>query len=303
MTRGFRLTAGFLVASLSALLALLILPDPYRGPLALITFGYMGGMGLHLIPIGHRGVPKLLGGRLVEEEEVGRTPSAPVSPEVITIVRARYELREGLDWQPPRPFMTVQPIDCREKALEVPQFITLSQNRIPITVPKAVIRYRVANPAQSLSITEGVIEKSLVELAQQVLRFGIRQHDDNEVLDQIDELRAQLQERADEQATEWGVDVIAVLLGELILPKEVQADYEKRRREVLQQEAETIELRHIATRVDALIEGDRMSRDQALELIQSERGKAGKSTQQFRLDLTPGLQRFLSDLVTALGRR
>mgnify|MGYP001582179428 CR=1 FL=1 len=313
--RVYRLVLGILIAALGALVVVAVSAEAYRWPLALLTFVYVGGAGLHAIPIGHRAVPSFLGKRMMKLKEVGvavptpapaqarRARTTPTQGERVVIHEAHFELPEGLNWLLPRPFMDSDVIDCREKALEVAAFSVLSRNRVPITVPKSVIRYRVANPAQSLSITEGVIEKSLVELAQQVLRDGIRRYTDAEVNDQLDELREELQWLADEQATDWGVDVITVLIGELVLPKSVQDEYEKIRQEELQREAETTELTHIAARIDALTADGLMTQDQAVELIQSERSKAPKATQQFRFDVSPQLRGLLTEILAKITGR
>lgn len=289
LPRWLTLIAGGVVTSILALAAFLLTPWPYNIAVGMIILGYVGGFGIINIPVGHRGVPILFGGRLLIPFPYARTlPDG--STVTLNLIRARFELSEGWNWLPPMPFMGATPIDCREQSVTVPSFTVNSRApaNVRITVPSAVIRYLIVNPAQSLSVTEAVIEQSLIELAQQVFRSRVRELDDQEALDATEELREQLQHLADDQATEWGVDVRSVLLGELSLPPEVQTDYERLRREERQRDAERIELTHIGARVQELTAtGVGLSPTDAIELIQTERAKVVKTVDEKKINVAP----------------
>lgn len=302
MQRGLTFVAGFLITSLFALLNLWVWPWPFNLGAASLVLVYFGIGGLIQIPIGFRGVTTLFGGRLVRHL-VHTRQRADGTEESIKLVESLFELREGWNWILPRPLMAAEAIDTREQSLQVPSFTVISQApaNVRITVPKAVIRYLIVNPAQSLSVSEAVIRQSLIELIQQVFRARIRELDEQVALNVTEQLRSQLEKLADEQATAWGVDVRQVLLGELALPPEVQADYENVRREERQREAERIELAHVGARITEL-QAMGYSPEQALEIVQTERGKVKKEIREIKGNLSTATGAVLQAIAETLRR-
>lgn len=292
---------------------LLPLAYPYNFGVAIATFFYVGISGTVGVPIGFRGVPAVFGERLMDPEQYARqNPDGSPrlrsdgSQDEVTIFRARFELSEGWHWLPPRPFMSATRVDTREQAVEVKSFAVASKApaSVRITIPSAVIRYRIVNPGQSLSVTEGVIDQSLTELVQQELRAQIRRLDDQVALDAAEHMREELQRLADVQATEWGIDVIQALLGELALPPDIQAAYEKLRIEERQSVFETRELQHIEERLLKLIKKPlSLSREAALELIQTERDKVKKNITEFKGNLSPETRQMVRGVAAIIAGR
>lgn len=300
------LPSGVVITALLGITPILLLPFPYNFGVAIAMFFYVGIGGLVRVPIGFRGVPDVFGERLMGTVRYVRKQRPDGNRDEITIFRARFELSEGLHWLPPQPFMNATRVDCREQAVEVKSFAVASKApaSVRITIPSAVIRYRIVNPAQSLSVTEGVIDKSLVELVQQGLRAQIRRLDDQEALDAADRMREELQQLADAHATEWGIDVLQALLGELALPPDIQANYEALRREERQRASETLELQHIQDRLRELMEPPfSLSRDAAIELIQSEREKVKKNITEFKGNVSPETREMIERVALAFAGR
>ena len=282
--RGFLLGSSLNLAATDGFF--LVFPWYYAIGLTLIFLGYFGIAGLIKIDIGFRGVPILFGGRWTVEW---------ILPSGRVVLKALFELREGWNWILPKPFMGAEAIDVREQSTEVPEFTVVALGSISqdpedissvrITIKPSTIRWKIVNPAQSLSIGEEVIRKSLVELVQNTLRQKVSCLSDIEALRVTDGLRNDIQTEADEQATDWGVDVVTFLMGEISLPKEVHEDYEKLRREERQRRAEKLELDHVRERLNELIAMG-YTRERAQEIVQTERGKIKKEVRENQISVS-----------------
>ncbi|TSC90282.1 MAG: hypothetical protein G01um10142_454 [Parcubacteria group bacterium Gr01-1014_2] len=297
--RGFPVV--FVLHLLIGVLLFLFLPWYIAIWLMLAFFGYFGVGGLVKIEIGWKGVPLFLGGRLVIQEVRERITGDPISG-VSVVSKAIFELKEGWNWILPRPIMGAEAIDVRERPTQVQEFTIISMNGVRLTIKPSTIRWRVENPAQTLSIEERVIGESLVELVQNTLRDEVSHREDDEALRATDEFRHIIQERADRRAVDWGVDVIEFLIGEISLPREVQEDYEKVRREERQRAAEKVELDHVRERLGELIVMG-YSRERAQEIIQTERGKVKKEIKENQISISPETGQAFERIASLFTRR
>lgn len=283
---------GFVIAILLSLAA----ANFFGTIAAIVIFVYLGLIGLIRIPIGHKGVSLFFGGRLLVAVEDGQQ-------------EALFELPEGLNWLPPWPFMGAEPVDVREQPINVTEFTVISRNAVRLTVRPSVIRYRIKNPGQSLSVGAETIRTGSSELLQNIIRFRVTGMSDEEARQATNDFREEIQRKADERAADWGVDVTEILIGEIALPDSVQQAYELLIREEKQREAERLELGHVADEVTKMTNRlysagfpKERAAERASEIVERERGKAAISEQ--RIALTPETVEVLGPVLKAvLGKQ
>ncbi|MBI4160128.1 SPFH domain-containing protein [Candidatus Wolfebacteria bacterium] len=243
-----------------------------------VAFGYFGIAGLINIPVGFRGVPLLVGGRL-----------------------KGVILGEGWNWFPPRPFMAAEAIDIRERSTGVEKFTVLSQNMVRLAVD-ATVQWRVINPFQSLSVGEEVIDKGMLQLVRQVLRTAVFTIRDEDALAAHEALKDALSAAADTRAQHWGVDVVNVFIGSILPDQTVLEDYERVRREERQRDAERIELDHVRERLRELIALG-YTPERAQEIVQTERGKVKKEINERQIVISSETGAILERIATAFAAR
>lgn len=262
-----------------------------------IAVGY-SFLSFNYVPIGHKGVPLYFGSRLLVPDGNGR-------------MRARFEIPEGLIWLP-WPFLGLEDVDVREQTINVTEFTVISQNAVRVTVRPSVIRFRIDNPGQSLSVGMSTIRTGASELQQNIIRSEINAMSDERARQATDQMRDRVKEEADRRADDWGVKMAEILIGEVALPESVQRDYERVVREERQMVAETVELNHVAARIREMtttltavggvaLPAERAAQ-MAVEIVQRERGKAAIAEQ--RIALSPETLEALGPFVkTLVGRQ
>lgn len=286
-------------------------------------------LGIIKISIGHKGVPLFFGRRLLKKAEVPAPPMLPPMewegeeeqgrprPQVPEegLQKARFLIPEGWTWLP-WIVLGSEDVDVREETVKVDEFVVVSsyerngqQNFVRLTVRPSVIRFKVKNPGQSLSVGMDTIRTGARELLQNIIRSYIAGTPPEVAIRATDRMRGEAERMADSRAAWWGVDITEILIGEVAFPESVQRDYERVLREEKQRDAETIELNHVAERINDItatlvrtgIPVERAA-ERAVEIVQRERGKAAISEQ--RIALSPETLEALGPFVkTLVGRQ
>lgn len=287
-----------LIGFAAAIFLSLVVADLYGIFWASVFFFYFGLIGIivNWIPIGYKGVPLFFGGRIIVPAGDGRK-------------EALFKLPEGLNWLPPWPIMGAIRVDVREQPINVSEFTVISRNAVRLTVRPSVIRFRVDNPGQSLSVSVETIRTGSSELLQNIIRFRVTTMSDDQARQATDEFRQEVREQADRRADDWGMHITEILIGEIALPESVQQAYELLIREEKQREAESLELGHVADEITKMKDRlrsagfpDERAAERASEIVERERGKAAISEQ--RIALTPETIQALGPVLkTVLGKQ
>jgi regulator of protease activity HflC (stomatin/prohibitin superfamily) len=190
-------------------------------------------------------------------------------------------LKEWWHWVLPG-VISFEKVDVREKTQKLDALEVFSADHVLVRFDGSII-WRVINPYLFLSITESVVTTGLDDLYDEV----IRREAGAEVLDEIlkaefvADLHSVIRDNANDRAALWGIKIVRIPV-----PSVVPADPEltktlgKQRQEKAEREGEHIELAFVEERIRALItpppHGPGLERQQAIELIQSERKKVTK---------------------------
>ena len=128
-------------------------------------------------------------------------------------------------------------VDMRTMPIDVPHQEVITRDNVTATVD-AVVYFRVVNPEKSvLQNTNYILSTS--QFSQAALRDVIGNADLDDLLSKRDEMSHQIKEIVDVQTDQWGVDVEAVKLQNIELPKDMkramakQAEAERERRAVI----------------------------------------------------------------------
>ena len=128
-------------------------------------------------------------------------------------------------------------VDMRTMPIDVPHQEVITRDNVTATVD-AVVYFRVVNPEKSvLQNTNYILSTS--QFSQAALRDVIGNADLDDLLSKRDEMSHQIKEIVDVQTDHWGVDVEAVKLQNIELPKDMkramakQAEAERERRAVI----------------------------------------------------------------------
>lgn len=250
----------------------------------LISAGFVGARGIVGIPVGHKAVPLVLKKRRID----------------FFIYKGLFS--EGYYWVFPPPLMGAETIDVREKQTPIENFTALDKEGIKITA-SASIQWKIIDPFKSLSITEGVIEKSLGKLIESCIRTSIRQYTTEDILGAYEETKTQIKTNlstaAEGNANTWGIEIIDVIVSHLEPPTIIVSAYENRKKETIERESETTEQEHARTQIKESIKELGLSPNEAKELFQTERGKVKKETKENKFNIS---QETADAITNALGK-
>jgi len=295
-----------------------IAPQPfylYAIPLAILVFAGVGLGGLRRIKVAHKGVLLLVGKRLKS-----------------------LLFLEGWHWIPPL-ITAIEEVDIRKLVKDIPKTIAVSKDQSRITVD-VTIEYQIVNPYDYLSIGEGVIEKGLTGLTEQVLRLVAIKKNLDEALGMQQELNGVLwgvlspgKESSDKAKQEygisdeidkatkgWGIDVINVFVAEVQPPEKVMEELERFRKEKAQRRAEEIETAHTINMLNKLqgeeleikekgVKGVKvklktpLASEAAVLLFQTERAKVTKQVDEKRIVIPEETGKILKEIAEAIMER
>jgi len=156
-------------------------------------------------------------------------------------------------------FQTMQKVDLRVKAVDVPDQKVITRDNVSASI-NAVIYYKVSDAARAVLEVED-FKYAVSQLAQTTMRNIVGGAELDEVLSQREELSNKIRAIIDEETDKWGVKVDNVELKDFFLPEDMertiakQAEAERERRAVIiSAEGEVLASENIAKAAKTLAE-------------------------------------------------
>ena len=223
-----------------------------------IIFGYFGFGGIISIPIGFKGVPLVLGRRI-----------------------KFFALPEGLSWILPRPFMSSENVDIKERTSDPgPTTVLTGKGKETVRViADAAIQWKTINPFQVLSVGLDVIIKGMDDLIKEDIRSTIADKIPDEAIQIHEKLKDDLEKKAGGKSSDWGIEIKNVFITQLGFSEDVIKDFESVTREKKQKLSEETELKHVRNQIEAFIKLG-LNPESAKETVQTERGKVKKTVEE-----------------------
>ncbi|MCA9365582.1 SPFH domain-containing protein [Candidatus Kaiserbacteria bacterium] len=134
-------------------------------------------------------------------------------------------------------FQTMQKVDLRVKAVDVPDQKVITRDNVSASI-NAVIYYKVSDAAKAVLEVED-FRFAVSQLAQTTMRNIVGGAELDEVLAERDKLSERIQEIIDAETDAWGIAVENVELKDFFLPEDMertiakQAEAERERRAVI----------------------------------------------------------------------
>lgn len=134
-------------------------------------------------------------------------------------------------------FQSMQKVDIRVRALDVPDQESLTKDNIPIKI-NAVIYFKVADASKAILAVENFLYATS-QLAQTTMRNAIGEVTLDHLLANKEEVSNRIQQIVDKMTDEWGIDVQNVELKDIVLPDSLkrviarQAEAEREKRAVI----------------------------------------------------------------------
>jgi regulator of protease activity HflC (stomatin/prohibitin superfamily) len=148
-------------------------------------------------------------------------------------------------------FQTIEKVDLRVKAVDVPDQKVITRDNVSASI-NAVIYYKVSDAAKAVLEVED-FRYAVSQLAQTTMRNIVGSAELDEVLSQREKLSARIQEVVDAETDAWGIAVENVELKDFFLPEDMertiakQAEAERERRAVIiKAEGELVAAENIA---------------------------------------------------------
>ena len=172
------------------------------------------------------GMVLLTGVRVLREYERGV---------VFRLGRARKNLiGPGIVLMLPAGIDRAKVVDLRTKVIQIPPQEVITRDNISIVVD-AVVYITVESPAHAILDVEQYMPATL-QLAATTLRTVIGRMDLDDILAHRDEINEEVRSLLDARTEQWGIDISAVELRDIVLPQEMkramarQAEAERERR-------------------------------------------------------------------------
>lgn len=132
---------------------------------------------------------------------------------------------------------SMQKVDIRVRAMDVPDQESLTKDNIPIRI-NAVIYFKVADASKAVLAVEDFLYATS-QLAQTTMRNAVGEVTLDHLLANKDEVSNRIQQIVDKVTDEWGIDVQNVELKDIVLPESLkrviarQAEAEREKRAVI----------------------------------------------------------------------
>ena len=131
-------------------------------------------------------------------------------------------------------FQSMQKVDIRTKAVDVPDQEAITRDNIPVRI-NAVVYYRIVDASKAILEVEDYYYATS-QVAQTTMRNAVGERTLDELLQKRSEIAEQIKNRVDNLTDPWGIDVESVELKDVIIPenlkrtisKEAEAEREKR---------------------------------------------------------------------------
>jgi regulator of protease activity HflC (stomatin/prohibitin superfamily) len=158
------------------------------------------------------GISLLTGVRMLQEYE---------RAVIFRLGRARKELASpGLNFLLPWGIDRVRVVDIRTKAIQISPQEVITHDNISISVD-AVVYASVASPSHAVLEVEQFMPATL-QLAATTLRAVLGKMDLDEILAHRDRINNEIRTILDTRTEQWGVEISAVEIKDIQLPKEMQ---------------------------------------------------------------------------------
>lgn len=156
-------------------------------------------------------------------------------------------------------FQSMQKIDIRTKAVDVPDQEAITQDNVSVKI-NAVIYYKIADASKAVLTVENFYW-AISQLAQTTMRNIVGEFSLDKLLRERDEAAKRIREHVDKVTDVWGIDVEMVELKDVILSpdlirtmaKEAEAERE-RRAVIINSEGEVMASENIAKAARTLAE-------------------------------------------------
>lgn len=131
---------------------------------------------------------------------------------------------------------SVSLIDIREKAVDVPTQEAMTKDNISCNI-NAVVYYKIhADEVEKSVININNLYYAMIQFAQTTMRNIVGQFELDDILANRDKASEMIKKLVDEKSNDWGVNVVAVELKDVIIPddlkrtigKQAEAEREKR---------------------------------------------------------------------------
>lgn len=134
-------------------------------------------------------------------------------------------------------FQSMQKVDMRVKAVDVPEQKAITRDNIPVGV-NAVIYYKVADASKAVLEVENFFV-AMSQLAQTTMRNVVGEVELDELLASRDKISGRIRDIVDASSDPWGIKVSNVELKDVVLPSDMertiakQAEAERQKRAVI----------------------------------------------------------------------
>jgi regulator of protease activity HflC (stomatin/prohibitin superfamily) len=116
-------------------------------------------------------------------------------------------------------FQKLVKVDMRIINYELPEQVLLSADNINITV-KGTVFYRIVDPGKVIMNIRD-LDKAILNYAQAKLRDIFGKYNLNDILHKREEIGIELRDMIQREIGEWGVDIIAIKIQDIIVPQEI----------------------------------------------------------------------------------
>lgn len=234
-----------------------------------VSILYFGTGGLRTIPVGYKGIPLLFGKRV-----------------------AGIVFPEGIIWTWPKPIGDIVAVDTRDKPIDLPLTEVLTEDNVPVNITMA-LQIKVTNIFRYLDADKP--EASLGNAAESDMRSIVLRLQSGNIAQEKQNITHAMVTGQGGDATPleglmfqglsdapdlWGITVSQVRITHIRLPKEledaktdIQVRESRQKAEEADARAEMTEAEHIA-RMLAVYKAAGLSATEAMNMLQSERGKA-----------------------------
>jgi regulator of protease activity HflC (stomatin/prohibitin superfamily) len=207
---------------------------------------------------------------------------------------------EGLHWVP-WPF-SLSIYDCREKIMEIDPAKVITKDNVEVTM-KGTVRYRIADINKYSDIDPQEIQRGVDDARDQTLRVAAREKPLEDLLTMHKVLSDAMCEAVDEKAfTDWGIDVLEVVISEITPDPKVLEDMEKAKEEELKKKAQVVEADNFSQTVQALMkappDGPGIPMDKAIEQAQLFMGSTSKTIAVQDIKLDPNIIPLIQKIIT-----
>ncbi|MDB4977954.1 MAG: stomatin-like transrane protein [Candidatus Peribacteria bacterium] len=117
-------------------------------------------------------------------------------------------------------FQTLQKVDIRIRAVDVPDQETITKDNIPIHI-NAVLYFKISNAEKSVIEVENYYY-AVSQLAQITMRNSVGEVTLNELLSNKQQISERIKEQVDHTSEEWGIDVQSLELKDIVLPESLK---------------------------------------------------------------------------------